>query len=134
MCNGVIRGLDRPYPQDQTFAQITNRNRKDYLQKYRELDEFKTEIETMDRKISKTTEIIQVLNLIVTTVTEIVIRFRASVDSDNCDMSIPKEISEIVKYANQCLTRIGVTYATSKKTKVFCFADDLASSLKNAFT
>jgi hypothetical protein len=119
----IIPKIDRrPYQQNQTFAQITNQLRKEYLNKDCDLEQFKSDIESLDRKISKSTEMIQVLNLIITTVTEIVFRFKTSVESVSCDMSIPNEITEIVKYGNQCLVRIGITYATEK---TYWFADNL---------
>ena len=97
---------------NQTFAQLTNTHRREYLTKVYTLEEFKHHVERLDRKKMLDTENEQVINLLIDSVKEILFRFKTSAESDNCNVKILDEIQELVKYANRCLMRIGVTYTT----------------------
>jgi hypothetical protein len=99
---------------NETFAQITNQYRKQYLTNDMSLAKFKEYIEWIDKTVSKSTELNQVMDLVITTVTEIVFRFKTSVESEILDLTILDEILEIIKYGNKCLMRIAVTYNTAK--------------------
>jgi len=102
------------FPRNETFAQITNQYRKQYLTNDMSLAKFKEYIEWIDKTVSKSTELNQVMDLVITTVTEIVFRFKTSVESEILDLTILDEILEIIKYGNKCLMRIAVTYNTAK--------------------
>jgi len=105
-----------------TFAQRTNYHRKAYLIKEYTLEKFKQQVERLDRKVSLDTENEQVTTLLLDAAKEILFRFKASAESENCDLKILDEIKELVKYANRCLMRIGVTYTTSS---VYKFSDTI---------
>jgi hypothetical protein len=107
---------------NQTFAQRTNYHRKAYLIKEYTLEKFKQQVERLDRKVSLDTENEQVTTLLLDAAKEILFRFKASAESENCDLKILDEIKELVKYANRCLMRIGVTYTTSS---VYKFSDSI---------
>jgi len=98
---------------NRTFALRTNCHRKAYLTKEYSLEKFKEQVERLDRKVSLDTENDQVTTLLLDAVKDILFRFKASAESDNCDLKILEEIHELVKYANRCLMRIGVSYTTS---------------------
>ncbi len=111
---------------NETFASKTLNLRKQYLRKQRTLEEFKYMIEKFDTDISKYTDLRQVLDLLITTVTEILYRFKTSLETttdDNYDKTILDEIIEIVDYTNSCCMNIGVIYSLSS---VFWFNDLLA--------
>ena len=105
-----------------TFVQQTNPHRKAYLTKEYSLEKFKEQVERLDRKASLDTENEQVTTLLLDAVKDILFRFKASAESETCDQQIIEEIHELVKYANRCLMRIGVTYTTSS---VYQFSESI---------
>lgn len=109
----VIIPSFRQYGNNQTFAQRTNGHRKAYLTKEYTLEKFKQQVERLDRGMSLANENEQVTTLLLDATREILFRFKVSAESDKCDTKILEEIKELVKYANRCLMRIGVTYSTS---------------------
>jgi len=111
---------------NQTFAQKTMWYRKAYLTKEYTLEKFKQQVERLDRKISLATENEQVMNLLLDSAKEILFRFKASAESDNYDPKILDENNELVKYANRCLMRIGVTYTTAS---VYQFSQSIGYSM-----
>jgi hypothetical protein len=79
-------------------------------------DEFKTNLQRNQKKVDKYTELYNILDILLTTVTDIVYRFNqylVSTRDGNWNMTILNEINPIVDYANECLTEISKTY-TSK--------------------
>jgi ribosomal protein S27AE len=109
-----------------TFADLTLYSRKEYLRKHVTQDQFKAELEKIDRNWSKATENNQVLDLLHNTVKDILFRFKQNVGdtrNDDLDISILKEISTIVTYANKCLNDVGRVYSSSS---VYKFHDDLS--------
>ena len=59
-------------------------------------------------------EIYNVVHLLTTTITDILLRFRTNLqttDANNCDSTIIDEVPEIIKYVNDCLVEIGTTYS-----------------------
>jgi hypothetical protein len=101
---------------NETFAMKTLNLRKQYLRKQRTLEDFKHTIERFDTDLSKYTDFRHVLDLLVTTVTEILYRFKANLEAtsdDNYDRTILQEINEIVDYTNSCCMNIGVIYSLS---------------------
>jgi len=109
----VIIPSFRQQGNNQTFAQRTNWHRKAYLTKEYTLEKFKQQVERLDRGMSLANENEQVTTLLLDATKEILFRFKASAESENCDIKILDEIRELVKYANRCLMRIGVTYTTA---------------------
>ena len=112
---------------NQTFAQRTRYHRKAYLTKEYTLEKFKQQVEQLDRKISLATENEQVTTLLLDATKEILFRFKASAESEICDVKILDEIKELVKYANRCLMRIGVTYTTAS---VYNFSDSIGYGMR----
>jgi hypothetical protein len=111
---------------NETFAVKTLLLRKQYLRKQRTPEEFKYLIEKFDTDISKYTDLRQVLDLLVTTVTEILYRFKTNLEAtsdDNYDRTILQEINEIIDYTNSCCENIGVIYSLSS---AYRFNDVLA--------
>jgi hypothetical protein len=109
----VIIPSFRQHGANQTFAQRTNWHRKAYLTKEYTLEKFKQQVERLDRSMSLANENEQVTTLLLDATKEILFRFKASAESDKCDQKILEEIRVLVKYANRCLMRIGVTYTTA---------------------
>ena len=109
-----------------TFVQQTNPHRKAYLTKEYSLEKFKEQVERLDRKASLDTENEQVTTMLLDAVKDILFRFKASAESETCDQKILEEIHELVKYANRCLMRIGVTYTTSS---VYQFSESIGCGM-----
>jgi hypothetical protein len=109
-----------------TFADLTLGIRKGYLRKFITEEQFKAEVEKIDRNWSKATEIHQVFDLLHNTVKDILFRFKQNVEStknDELDLNILEEIREIVVYANKCLNDIGRVYSSAT---VYNFHNDLS--------
>ena len=109
-----------------TFADLTVSLRKGYLRKYIDLEQFKAELEKIDRNWSKTTELRQVFELFHNTVKDILFRFKQNIDATQnglYDHTILSEIGTIVSYVNECLNNIGVVYLSSS---VYHFKHDLS--------
>jgi hypothetical protein len=80
-------------------------------------DKFKTQLQMNEKKNQKTTDIRNVLNVLMTTVTDIILRFHnylASAPDNNFDMAILEEIVTIVDYANDCFLDISTTYKSKR--------------------
>jgi hypothetical protein len=88
-------------------------------------DHFKTVLQRDQKKSDKMREIHNVLDLLLTTVTDIIFRFWDHLNvtaAGGFNMDILDEIKPIVKYANECLSDVSVVY----KSKLIQFKDDLA--------
>lgn len=112
---------------NQTFAQRTRYHRKAYLTKEYTLEKFKQQVEQLDRKISLCNEYEQVATLLLDATKEILFRFKASAESEICDVKILDEVRVLVKYANRCLMRIGVTYSTAS---VYHFSESIGYGMR----
>ena len=79
-------------------------------------DHFKTTLQRNEKKIEKYREIHNVLTILQTTVTDIVIRFTnyLTVAAENqWNMDILEEIDPIVDYVNECLKDTSRTYKST---------------------
>lgn len=79
--------------------------------------EFKTQLQRSEKKAEKSREIYNVLEILVTTATDIIHRFEDHLNaaSDNMwEMTILEEIDPIVEYANECLRDISKTYNSKR--------------------
>jgi hypothetical protein len=89
-----------------------------YLENHISENSFKEQIQRNDKKNRKNTEIEQVLQLAVTTMTDIIFRLMDNLkksDAGKHDMSLfLREIEEIVKYCNDIFVDISFTYNTVK--------------------
>jgi len=78
--------------------------------------DFKITLQRNQKKIEKYTEIHNVLEILLTTITEIVFRFINNLrqcENGNWEMSILEEIDPIVDYVNGCLKEISKTYSST---------------------
>jgi len=86
-----------------------------YMRNYLSADKFKTLIQQRNKKIHKNREILNVIDIVVNTVTDIVYRFREILLSSaqtECNIEILDEIEKIREYANECLSDISYTYSS----------------------
>lgn len=87
-------------------------------------DHFKTVLQRDQKKSEKMREIHNILDLLLTTVTDIVFRFWEHLNvasNGGFNMTILNEVEPIVKYANECLLDVSITY----KSKLVQFKSDL---------
>jgi hypothetical protein len=88
-------------------------------------DHFKTVLQRDQKKSEKMREIHNILDLLLTTVTDIIFRFWEHLNvvaAGGFNMTILDEVEPIVKYANECLLDVSITY----KSKLVQFKSDLA--------
>lgn len=79
--------------------------------------DFKTQLQRSEKKAEKSREIYNVLEILVTTATDIIHRFEDHLNAaaDNMwEMTILEEIDPIVEYANECLRDISKTYNSKR--------------------
>ena len=74
-----------------------------YLVKNIDEKEFKQKLIMLETKYAKETEIRNIVNLLTSTVTDIMYRFKDSLTKDAKDYRIMDEVEAIVEYANKCL-------------------------------
>jgi hypothetical protein len=92
--------------------------RVQYLRNKISEDTFKTILQRTQKRIDKYTEIHNVLDILLTTVTEIMFRFivhlrETSTNGGNWKSDILEEIDPIVDYTNECLSYISKTYSST---------------------
>ena len=105
-----------------------------YLNKTIDEKHFKSLLLRRQKAISLKTEIYNVINLLVTTVTDILFRLRANSqlsEKNECDTTIIDETQEIIKYVNGCLNEIGMTYSCASITQFSFEMKQTKSLLKN---
>ena len=76
-------------------------------------DQFKVQLQRMDKRIEKKREVRNIVELLVTTSTDIILRFNAKLMNEQrpeLDGKILDELRPIVEYANGCLIEIGKVY------------------------
>jgi len=76
-------------------------------------DQFKVILQRTDKKLEKNREMRNIIELLMTTSTDIILRFYAKltdVNNPELDGSILDELRPIVEYANECLVDIGKVY------------------------
>ena len=91
-----------------------------YMRNFITEDAFKTTLQRNEKKVEKYREIHNILTILLTTVTDIILRFRghvAEVPNNEFSDAILKEINPIVDYVNECLRDTAKTY----KSKVVQF-------------
>jgi hypothetical protein len=79
--------------------------------------EFKTQLQRSEKKAEKSREIYNVLEILVTTITDIVHRFEDHLNNsanNMWEMTILEEIDPIVEYANECFRDISRTYNSKR--------------------
>ena len=91
-----------------------------YLKQTIDEKHFKSLLLRRQKANSLKMEIYNVIQLLVTTVTDILFRLRANIQmsiANECDITIIYEVQEIVKYVNGCLSEIGTTYSCASITQ-----------------
>ena len=86
--------------------------------------QFKTQLQRNEKRVEKKREIHNVLDIILTTLTDIILRFEAHLNTaeiDDWNMDILEEIDPIVDYANGCLLDISRVY----KSRVIQFSNEI---------
>jgi hypothetical protein len=100
-----------------------NRNEQLRIQYMRNIiteDVFKTTLQRNEKKVDKHREIHNVLTILLTTVTDIILRFRTYLSGTTINEfsnDILKEVNPLVDYVNECLRDTAKTY----KSKVIQF-------------
>jgi len=102
-----------------------------YMEKEITKDEFQIRIQRENKKHDKKQEMYDVLQLLITTVTDIMYRIVGQLDENNnvVDLSLSnikvilRETDAIIDYVNQCLADIAKTY-NSKQKKISFYDDD----------
>jgi len=87
-------------------------------------DVFKTTLQRNEKKVEKYREIHNILTILLTTVTDIILRFRtylAQTSNNEFNDTILKEIIPIVDYVNECLRDTAKTY----KSKIIQFTYEI---------
>jgi hypothetical protein len=104
--------------------------RVQYLRKYIGEIEFKTRLQRMDKKTKVKREIYDILDVVHNAVTDILYRYSDTITNmettydllsyeKNAEINkLIQEIPEIIKYANECLNQVTMTYGTVRK--YFC--------------
>jgi len=94
-------------------AAINEELRIRYMRNMISEDQFKVILQRTDKKLEKKREIRNIIELLMTTSTDIILRFSAKLYETNpaLDDTILDELKPIVKYANGCLIEIGNVYS-----------------------
>jgi hypothetical protein len=113
----VTHNIHIELPTFQTDYVVRNQDlRIKYLENSISEDEFKMLIQRNDKKNKKNTEVVQVLQLSNTAVTDIIYRLMDNLENSDAEKhdidSYLKEIEEIIKYCNDIFRDIGFTYNT----------------------
>jgi hypothetical protein len=100
----------------ETNAILENQDlRIHYMRNQLSAERFKTLLQQRNKKTHKQREILNVIDIVVNTVTDILYRFREYLISSpqtECNTEILLEIDHIREYANECLTDISHTYGS----------------------
>lgn len=97
-----------------------NRNlRIQYMRNFINENQFKVLIQQQDKRNDKNREIRDVLQMVVDTVTDIILRFQQQIKKSDWEYTAElenyaKEIYQIVEYANECFEKISQTYSSVK--------------------
>ena len=86
--------------------------RVEYLRQKITEDEFKVQIQRIDKKHQKKLEMFNVLTMLINTVTDILYRFQNAIVPGRLAEAYPilDEIDQIIIYVNECLADIATTY------------------------
>jgi hypothetical protein len=112
-CEAIIHMRLVDLPKYETDRILDNQSlRVDYLRQQITEDDFKTQIQRLDKKRQKRREMHNVLQMCITAVTDILYRFQDAIKSDTLEEAygILNEIDQIALYVNECLSDIAVTY------------------------
>ena len=84
------------------------------MRNYINEEQFKVALQKEYKKANKYREILEVVQLLIRTITDIVFRFIDELKSPDWKYNLDriKEIDEIVKYGNECFLKISRTYSS----------------------
>jgi len=103
--------------------EVLNRERRNenlriqYMRNLIDADKFKTTLQRNDKKYEKNREIRNILDVLKTTVTDIILRFDAHLEAQpqgHFTIDVLEEIDPIVDYANACLADISKVYSSKR--------------------
>jgi hypothetical protein len=118
-CRKVIhfRYVSIPHYQHNT-EQITQDLRIRFMRKFIDEDYFKTLLQKENKKSNKYREILEVIQLLSATITDIIFRFLEEIKDPAWKYNLDKlkEIDEIVNYSNECFLKISRTYSSTPVT------------------
>ena len=77
-------------------------------------DDFKTQIQRLDKKHQKNREIHNVMTILYNTATDIIYRFHNAIDDIQRAREILIEMEMILSYVNECLLDISKTYNSKR--------------------
>jgi hypothetical protein len=109
-------------------VRINENLRIQYMRKIITEEQFKTTLQRNDKKNEKYREIHNILTILLTTVTDIIFRFIAHLETSpagNWQPDILNEINPIVNYVNECLEDTARTY----KSKPLMFTYEIQEKL-----
>jgi len=89
--------------------------RVQYLRKIISEDELKIKLQQNEKKYQKKREINNIYEILVNTITDIVLRFNEHLDESppgRCNMEILDEINPLIEYANECFIDISRTFGS----------------------
>jgi hypothetical protein len=97
---------------------VTQELRIRYMRNYIDEDQFKVLLQKDYKKSNKYREILEVIQLLSVTITDIVFRFIEEIKDPTWTYNLERmrEIDEIVKYANECFLKISRTYCSTPLT------------------
>jgi len=97
---------------------VTQELRIRYMRNYIDEDQFKVLLQKDYKKSNKYREILEVIQLLSVTITDIVFRFIEEIKDPTWTYNLERmrEIDEIVKYANECFLKISRTYSSTPLT------------------
>ena len=92
--------------------EVTQQLRIRYMRNFIDEEHFKVLLQKEYKKSNKYREILEVVQLLIRTITDIVFRFIDEVKSPNWKYNLDRmnEIDEIIKYGDECFLKISRTY------------------------
>ena len=108
-----IRHVSRPH-YEYNSNDVTQQLRIRYLRNFISEDEFKITLQRENKKSNKYREISEVITLLITTITDIVMNFIDEIKTVNWKYNLEKmnEIEQIINYADECFLKISRTYSS----------------------
>ena len=107
-----LHRIQYPYYHNNNYPRMNEELRIQYMRNMITEEKFKLQIQQIDKKSQKMTEISNILNMVIITSTDIIHRFynEMLVETWVYNIETLKEIDRILEYANNCLIDISKTY------------------------
>ena len=93
---------------------IIQRLRIQYMRNFITEEFFKTSLQRENKKSNKYREIVEVVNLLINTITDIIYNFVDELKSNEWVYNLDRidEINKIIEYADECFLKISRTYSS----------------------